>query len=104
MKTQNIFYKRIKCLSMQQSLSINQLEKELGYPRNSLHSYKENREPSAQRLIEISLFFKVSPFFLLGIEDIDSRPKNLESAFERLSEKQKKQLAELIFRWIESKI
>ncbi|MDG4974930.1 helix-turn-helix domain-containing protein [Lactococcus lactis] len=74
----DIFYNRLKMLCDSAGKSINKVEKELNYPRNSLHNYKEGRIPSGLRLVEISEFFSVSPEYLLGLTDTKTknRPNN----------------------------
>ena len=63
------FYYRLKMLCDNAGKSINEVEKELNYPRNALHNYKEGRGPSGMRLIEVSEYFSVSPEYLLGMTD-----------------------------------
>ncbi|MGL5898276.1 MAG: helix-turn-helix domain-containing protein [Lactobacillaceae bacterium] len=47
--------------------STNQIERELGYPRNALHNYRTGSEPSATRLMELSQYFQLSPGYLMGV-------------------------------------
>ncbi|MCE2142273.1 helix-turn-helix domain-containing protein, partial [Streptococcus thermophilus] len=49
--------------------SFNQVERDLGYPRNALHNYKNGVEPSGIRLIELAHYFGVTPEYLLGISN-----------------------------------
>ena len=50
----NLFYHRLKELVESSGKSANQIERELGYPRNSLNNYKLGGEPSGTRLIGLS--------------------------------------------------
>ncbi len=63
------FYFRLKMLCDNAGKSINEVEKDLDYPRNALHNYKEGRVPSGIRLIEVSEYFSLFPEFLLGMTD-----------------------------------
>lgn len=44
---------------------MNQIERELGYPRNTLSSFRRQK-PSVTRLEEIARYFNVSTDYLLG--------------------------------------
>ena len=46
--------------------SVNQIERDLGYPRNTLQNYKKGTIPSALRLLELAQYFGVSPQYLVG--------------------------------------
>lgn len=73
------FYYRLKMLCDNAGKSINEVEKELNYPRNALHNYKEGRIPSGLRLVELSEFFSVSPEYLLGLTDTKIKVKSNNS-------------------------
>lgn len=73
------FYFRLKMLCDNAGKSINEVEKELNYPRNALHNYKEGRIPSGLRLVELSEFFSVSPEYLLGLTDTKIKVKSNNS-------------------------
>ncbi|MCW2281527.1 helix-turn-helix domain-containing protein [Lactococcus lactis] len=73
------FYYRLKMLCDNAGKSINEVEKELNYPRNALHNYKEGRTPSGLRLVELSEFFSVSPEYLLGLTDTKIKVKSNNS-------------------------
>lgn len=73
------FYYRLKMLCDNAGKSINEVEKELNYPRNALHNYKEGRIPSGLRLVELSEFFSVSPEYLLGLTDTRIKLKHKDS-------------------------
>lgn len=44
----DLFYHRLKELVESSGKSANQIERKLGYPRNSLNNYKLGGEPSGQ--------------------------------------------------------
>lgn len=61
-------FDRIKELAQKQGLSINLLEKKLGYSRNTIYNLK-NSKPSTERISEIADYFNVSTDYLLGRTD-----------------------------------
>lgn len=94
------FYDKISHLAIQNNKSINQIEKELGFPRNSLHNYKLNSVPSGIRLIEISHYFNVAPEFLLG--KISSKNRSVNAIFNSLNDDEKKEILCLCCEWLSS--
>ena len=48
---------------------MNQIERELGYPRNTISSYKR-QNPSTKRLDELAEYFNVSVDYLLGRKNV----------------------------------
>lgn len=68
--TDNIFYDRLLEIISKSGRSCNFVERELGYPRNSLHNYRYGASPSAIRLIELSQYLGVYPEYLIGKTDI----------------------------------
>ncbi|WP_370524380.1 helix-turn-helix domain-containing protein [Lactococcus sp. S64] len=69
MAEETIFYIRLKEQIKIRKTSFNQVERDLGYPRNSLNNYKNGTEPSGNRLVELAEYFMVSPRFLIGKEE-----------------------------------
>ncbi|WP_285023664.1 helix-turn-helix domain-containing protein [Lactococcus garvieae] len=63
-----MLYERLTKLIEETGKSMNQIETELNYPRNTLQSYKRSN-PSAKRLAEIAKYFNVSTDYLLGREE-----------------------------------
>ncbi|MCC9694224.1 helix-turn-helix transcriptional regulator, partial [Streptococcus agalactiae] len=61
-------FEKVKELAKKQGISLNTLEDNLGYGRNSLYSLK-NKKPNAERLQEIADYFNVSTDYLLGRTD-----------------------------------
>lgn len=103
MTEETLFYSRLKQEIKRCRKSTNQIERELGYPRNSLHNYKYGREPSGTRLIELAEYFHVSPKFLIGKSDISSE-KNQNNLFEYLSDDQKFEMLKFLNDWSENLI
>lgn len=100
---ESLFYLRIKLLSDKIGKPLNQIERELGYPRNGLHNYRSLHMPSALRLLELSDYFKVSPAYLLGKEEKGrdkTVSKDLDNFFERLENEKKIELCEIVCTWL----
>ena len=95
----DLFYHRLKELVEASGKSANQIERELGYPRNSLNNYKLGGEPSGTRLIGLSEYFNVSPKYLMGIidEPNDSSSINL---FKTLTQEEKKEMFIICQKWL----
>lgn len=105
MRKENSFDKRLKKLAIDSFKSVNQIERELGYPRNSLHNYKEGREPSGDRLLDLSLYFGVTPEYLMGRDRKgDNHVVSPSCFFDRLSEEQKLEMVSLCQKWLQTKI
>lgn len=64
-----MLYERLQELIKKSNKSMNQIERELGYPRNTISSYKR-QNPSTKRLDELAEYFNVSADYLLGRENI----------------------------------
>ena len=69
MAENQLFYPRLEELIRLSKKSFNQVERDLGYPRNALHNYKNGMEPSGIRLIELAHYFGVTQEYLLGISN-----------------------------------
>lgn len=61
-------FEKVKELCEKHGISLNTLEENLGYGRNSLYSLK-NKKPNAERLQDIADYFNVSTDYLLGRTD-----------------------------------
>ncbi len=61
-------FEKIKKLCQQQGISLNKLEEDLGYSRNTIYSIKQ-KKPNSERLQEIADYFNVSTDYLLGRTD-----------------------------------
>ncbi|AIS03132.1 helix-turn-helix domain-containing protein [Lactococcus lactis] len=77
-----MLYERLQELIKKSNKSMNQIERELGYPRNTISSYKR-QNPSTKRLNELAEYFDVSVDYLLGRQD---EPKYKEDLSEEESE------------------
>lgn len=99
MSKSNIFYKRLSNAVLQSGKSMNSVERELGYSRNSLSNYKNGTEPSATRLIELSQYFNLSPSYLIGKED-ENILVNPNLYFKSLKDEQKLEILKLSQDWI----
>ncbi len=67
-------FERIKELAKKQGKSLNKVEEDLGWSRNTLYSLKVNK-PSSERLETLADYFGVSVDYLLGRTD---NPHNAE--------------------------
>lgn len=59
-------YGKIRLLCKEQDISLAQLERSLGYSRNTLYQLGNNSGNNANKLIELADFFDVSIDYLLG--------------------------------------
>ncbi|MFP7371323.1 helix-turn-helix domain-containing protein [Lactococcus lactis] len=98
-----MFYQLLKEQADKCQKSLNQIEKELGYPRNALNNYRNGNIPSGVRLLEISLYFGLSPSYFLGI-DKDLSKCSTNSYFLKLSKTEKIQMWKLCNNWMISKL
>lgn len=58
-------YKQLKFLADKRKMSLNQVEEQLGYAKNTLYRLKRTN-PSAKTLQELADYFNVTTDFLLG--------------------------------------
>lgn len=93
------FYQRLEQLQRSSKKSFNQIEKDLGYPRNALNNYKLGGIPSGKRLLEMAEYFNVTPDYLLGIKKTLTVP-SLSIFFEKLELKEKMEMCELCQKWL----
>ena len=63
-----MFYETLKSLALKNKKSFNQIEKDLGYGKNTLYNYKK-QNPTQERLLEIAEYFGVTVDYLLGREE-----------------------------------
>lgn len=69
MKRVHFDYEKLKTLVFEEKKTFNQVERELGYPRNTLANYRFGTEPGIGRFYQLVDYFKVSPEELLKSED-----------------------------------
>lgn len=98
-----IFYERLVYIVHQTGKSMNHIERELGYPRNSLHNYKNGNEPSASRLIEISHYFDVRPEYLIGMGE-QKHASTPQTYFDNLNDKQKLEMLDISESWVRNQL
>lgn len=99
MTENQLFYPRLEELIRLSKKSFNQVERDLGYPRNALHNYKNGVEPSRIWLIELAHYFGVTPEYLLGISN-DKKKNETRIIFESLNDYQKKDLCIICQEWL----
>lgn len=99
MAENQLFYPRLKELIRISKKSFNQVERDLGYPRNSLSNYKYGNGVSGVRLIELAHYFRVTPEYLLGISN-SPRSYSVSEFFNRLDSHQKKELCAICQEWL----
>lgn len=95
----NLFYIRLKSLSALSGKSLNQIERELGYPRNALSNYKSCHKPSAYRVMEVAKYFQVSPDYMSGYTD-DAKTISVETFFKNLNRNQKMEMFQIALKWM----
>ena len=103
MTENTIFLKRLEELINLSGKSFNQIEKELGYPRNALHNYKDLKTPGAPRLLELANYFEVTPNYLWGYTD-DLGVKSINVIFNNLNEEQKQEMVMISQEWLSSRL
>ncbi|WP_270220449.1 helix-turn-helix domain-containing protein [Lactococcus lactis] len=99
MNEKEIFSKRLTKLIKSSHKSMNQIERELGYPRNALFNYRQGNNPSAVRLLDLSAYFGVTPEYLMGREGEDL-VKSSQVIFQGLSDSQKEEMCMLCYDWL----
>lgn len=67
-KQDHSILKSVKLLCTEKGISIPQLEKELGFGNGAIYNWDKSF-PSADRIIKVSLYFKVTSDFILGLTE-----------------------------------
>lgn len=98
MSEETLFYCRLKEQIKLKGKNFNEVERELGYPRNSLNNYKNSMEPSGKRLVELSDYFGVSCSYLVGKREKEES-ELLKVSFQGLDFEQKRELYEICQSW-----
>ena len=98
----NVFYERLVKEAEKRGISVNQIERQLNYPRNSLHNYKHGRIPSGVRLIEVAHYLDVSAEYLVGREGREDSSANL--LFHNLEANQRIEMFNLCQQWLLSQV
>ena len=88
--------------------SVNQIERELGYPRNAISNYKNGGEPSGTRLVELANYFHVSPEYLIGKESevtsVNLKNISPQVFFENIDQNQKIEIGQMYQKWVISQV
>lgn len=69
-------YEKIKELAEKQGISLNKLEANLGYSRNTIYNMRKST-PNSERISEIADYFNVSTDYLLGRTDVPQMASNI---------------------------
>ncbi|KZK05363.1 MULTISPECIES: helix-turn-helix transcriptional regulator [Lactococcus] len=93
------FYQRLRDLAKASKKSFNKIEREMNYPRNALHNYKEGRDPSGTRVVELAHYFGVTPEYLLG-KELQPKSTSANFLFKSLSIEEKKEMCLLCYEWL----
>ena len=103
MNNNHLFQERLTQAIKLSGKSTNQIERDLGYPRNALHNYRKGSEPSATRLMELSQYFQLPPGYLMGVIP-NHVPNDPRAYFEQLNEEQKVEMLKVCHKWSEKRI
>lgn len=103
MDDNHLFKERLTHAIKLSGKSTNQIEREIGYPRNALHNYKNGSEPSATRLLELAQYFQIQPGYLMGV-NLNNVSNNPSAYFEQLNEEQKTEMLKITQKWSYDKI
>lgn len=68
-KKNHSIVKTIKLLCTDKDISIPKLEKELGFGNGAIYNWDES-SPSADKIVKVADYFKVSANYLLGLIEI----------------------------------
>ena len=81
------FIDRLKLLLTTNNISKNKLAKELGIAENSVKSWENGSQPSADKLIKICKYFNVSADYLLDIDsqNLAEKEKQIINQYRSLS-------------------
>ncbi|MCT1181491.1 helix-turn-helix domain-containing protein [Lactococcus lactis] len=69
-----MFYERLKTLAKEKNKSLNEVEFDLGFSKNSLYHTKKYT-PQGDKLTKLAEYFEVSSDYLLGNTDIKNLKK-----------------------------
>nr|DAO13591.1 MAG TPA: repressor protein [Caudoviricetes sp.] len=92
-----MIYDRIKFLANKRKISLNQVEEQMGYSKNTLYKLKYQK-PGAERLEQLADYFNVTTDYLLGREKAEEDPTqmmfrlNLDGFSEAEKEEMKEEL------------
>lgn len=97
--TECLLLAKIKALAASSGASLNKAERDLvGYPRNELSNYNHVKKPSAERILELSAYFGVSPEYLMD-DSLERMIYSIPRLFDHLNNEQKEEMYRLAQRW-----
>lgn len=96
------FYERLQKLTKENGKSFNQVEKDLGYSKNSMYQYKKTN-PSNEKLRLLADYFNVSTDYLIGrtdkkIETLTPEFSVIQRRAKELTPEQQRELIDLMER------
>ncbi|WKF72348.1 helix-turn-helix transcriptional regulator [Lactococcus lactis] len=101
MSCNKVFSERLFEIIKKSGKSVNQIERELGYSRNSISNYKNSSEPSGTRLVELANYLKVTPDYLVGLSNEPNiNKKSINDIFIKLSSNEKIELFKVYKEWL----
>ena len=91
------FYERLQSLAKENNKSFSQIEKDLGYSKNSLYHYK-TKMPTANNITRLSDYFNVSTDYLLEKEPQNPEFSVIQRRAKKLTPEQQRELINLMER------
>ncbi|MFK4894738.1 helix-turn-helix domain-containing protein [Lactococcus petauri] len=91
------FYERLTELVEKSGKSMNQIDRELNFPRNTISGFK-NKKPSISRLNKIAEYFDVTTDYLIGQEPQTPEFSVIQRRAKELTPEQQRELIELMER------
>lgn len=88
-------FEKIKELADKKGISINRLEEQLGFSRNTIYNMK-TKKPNAERVAAIADYFNVSTDYLLGRTDNPRIAKDNDNSMTIDLKKMRKKLSSLM--------
>lgn len=97
----SIIYTRIKELCMENDITFNKLETEVGMSTASISKWRHTVSPTIDKIVKIAAYFQVSIDYLVGASDIRSTADtltndpdyiSLQRARERMTDKDKSRM------------
>lgn len=88
-------FEKIKELADKKGISINRLEEQLGFSRNTIYNMK-TKKPNAERVAAIADYFNVSTDYLLGRTDNPRIAKDNDNSVTIDLKKMQKKLSSLM--------
>lgn len=105
MQASDIIYERVLSLCNKHGITINALEKALGFSTGSIGKWKRGSYPKANAVCVVAEYFNTTTDYLLGLTEISQTPQEiygsdwqpeLIQAYERLTEPDRQRLIEMV--------